>query len=528
MSNKWANAKEELMKQREDLEAKGVKDFAALVAVQKAFDDYSILIPSEQESIAGESEVSKISKQFIHLRSKQQALQDQMHQIMADLHNKNKNVDWEIAKSFPNAPTMPSPSEEQKNEIQSTDKTKEKIQKLKDFLDSKEADIDEQKKNNIRNNLKKIEEFADTYASSTNPDGFKVLMSEMKAYEKLAPPLPFEQFPGNLNEAHQYAKQSGGISFQKLDKSIKPADQTLWKNGQKMQHFSVSELDFEGANLSKVEWEKLTFIHCSFINCNFEKAKLIQCRFINCDFENANLIASEFNNSEFISCSLNNANLSEAHLVGIRLFRCSANFAIFNKSQLTNTSFIESECLQTNWNHASLRLTIFHQLDFGESSFNELTAAQSAWNQCQFNSTNWVDTHLMRCAFTSGSLPRIWNGSVLKHICFRDAELDHSQWNKCNLEGIDFSHSNLHQAKFNDGQLNQVQLIGSNLSAAEFINSHLHQCLLIGADVRGTSFDGAVLKGCWLGLIKTDEATNFENSELFHSTFKPKAEVEFS
>ena len=86
----------------------------------------------------------------------------------------------------------------------------------------------------------------------------------------------------------------------------------------------------------------------------------------------------------------------------------------------------------------------------------------------------------------------------------------------------------MHQAKFNDGHLNQVQLIGSNLSAAEFINSHLHQCLLIGADVRGTSFDGAVLKGCWLGLIKTDEATNFENSELFHSTFKPKAEVEFS
>ena len=521
MAEKWSNAKTLLQQQRARMQDKGVTDLSAIEEVQKQFEDYSKIITPDQTFIANESGVEKVSKQFNNMRSQQAEIQKQMQLLFADQHAKMAKANQALQQKFPDAPQAPLATEEDKAKL-SAEKLHQRVDDLKKFINSKDANLDLEQQNSINQSIEKLENYIAQNTSSLEADGYVNLMNQMKAYESLSSPLPFEAMPADLNMAQAYGQQSNSGGFKPFDKKLNTADHAHWHSGQQVRNATVSELNFAGKNLSDVAWDQLKFINCDFTDVNFERATITNCQFINCNLEESNWAASQISKCGFQCCNLQYASWKGSIAQSARLFRCLMNQVELEGSFWTSSSLIESSCAHASWEAVTLKLSVFHQVDFSDSDMSQLNAMQCAWSSCNLSSSLWQQCHLMRCAFTACQLPLVWNQSSISHVSLRDAELKQSQWFKCVLQAVDFSNAKLIDANFVDATLHQIQMMGSDLSLAKFNHAVMNQSLLIGANVKGTSFDQAQLTSCWMGLIQKDEATLFENAILNSCTFNPK------
>ena len=76
---------------------------------------------------------------------------------------------------------------------------------------------------------------------------------------------------------------------------------------------------FDGADLSSVSMNRLSFDRCSFVGADLRLATLDSCFFKMCDFSRANLRGASMRDARFAGCDMRRADLRDCKLRGASL-----------------------------------------------------------------------------------------------------------------------------------------------------------------------------------------------------------------
>jgi uncharacterized protein YjbI with pentapeptide repeats len=151
---------------------------------------------------------------------------------------------------------------------------------------------------------------------------------------------------------------------------------------------------------------------------------------------------------------------------------------------------------------------------------------QATWGDCELAGSVWDHCQINRCNFYMSRLPRSWVAASLKHICFRESQLDGGNWRDARMEGVDFGEARMRDCDFSGLQAQGLYALQADFRGSNFSNAKIDNGILIGADLRGSCFAAAALRQCWLGLARQDDKTDFAGADLVSANFHPKPEPE--
>jgi fluoroquinolone resistance protein len=120
-------------------------------------------------------------------------------------------------------------------------------------------------------------------------------------------------------------------------------------------------IDYSVDTLPKGEYER-----CSFVNCSFADVDLYNITFLECEFENCNFSMAKLNNTGLKSVTFENCKL-----VGVQFDRCNPFLLAmrFDNCQLNLSSFYKLKLKNTHFNNCMLHEADFTETDLTGSNF---------------------------------------------------------------------------------------------------------------------------------------------------------------
>lgn len=200
----------------------------------------------------------------------------------------------------------------------------------------------------------------------------------------------------------------------------------------------LSNITFDGNNLTGVDFREATLDEVTFKDCNLTKAKfhnidVKSVKFINCTLNNISFEHAEglehvdLKNFEFINASfshikhgLENRNFSEKTLLNIRFVYCDLSKTLFNNSTLKNCNFINCTLENTDFFNADLFKSNFERSDLNSTI---ITTARS-YLSTTFNACTIEDKDFSKKDFTEASFA----GSNVLNSSFKECILQHTSF----------------------------------------------------------------------------------------------------
>jgi uncharacterized protein YjbI with pentapeptide repeats len=174
---------------------------------------------------------------------------------------------------------------------------------------------------------------------------------------------------------------------------------------------TLRDSHFEYVTFTHVDWESLTCVGCTFVNCQFLGARLVSATFTKCDF---------FDAETRRACSFAGAKLRFATFA-----ECTLDSCLFEGADLFRVTIKDSRAIGAN----------FYKAAFDRSA--TLT------------------------------------GAVLRYADLRDADLAGCDLSKSDFEWANLERVNLEGAILRDASLDQASLRGANLRGADLRNANL-------------------------------------------------------
>jgi uncharacterized protein YjbI with pentapeptide repeats len=361
-------------------------------------------------------------------------------------------------------------------------------------------------------------------------DGADRLVESVRAYGSLVPQLPalVTQAEGEDPDAYseRFLRETKPLEFVALDENDLIDPDSRCQPGVRLADRSVGQWRLRGLDLSGAVMEDMTFINCDFRACNLSDSVWRRTTLINCDLTDANLEGAQFDAVSLQWCCIDGVNASRSRWGMSRLLYGMGRRVDWRHSQWLDSICTGVDLSDTLWQHCHFTRVITQQCRFGVAHFLQCQAMQATWGDCELAGSVWDHCQINRCNFYMSRLPRSWVAASLKHICFRESQLDGGNWRDARMEGVDFGEARMRDCDFSGLQAQGLYALQADFRGSNFSNAKIDNGILIGADLRGSCFAAAALRQCWLGLARQDDKTDFAGADLVSANFHPKPEPE--
>ena len=237
---------------------------------------------------------------------------------------------------------------------------------------------------------------------------------------------------------------------------------------------NLSGVDFRGAHLKEVQFEKSQLDGANLQHADLCQAKLQYAVLWGAELQDANLIGANLEDAKLGGADLQDAKLDRANLEDAKLGGADLQDAKLDRANLKNADLVGAKLQGAKLARADLR-------------------------DAKLIIANMQNADLLRANL---------QGAKLDGADLQGAKLDGS-----NLQNADLAGANLQGVKLDEANLQGATLEGADLRDAKLIIANLQNADLLGVNLQGARLDGANLqnadlRGCNLSWMQLEEADN--------------------
>mgnify|MGYP000008514632 CR=1 FL=1 len=266
---------------------------------------------------------------------------------------------------------------------------------------------------------------------------------------------------------------------------------------------NLSGVDFRGAALKEVQFEKSQLDGANLQHADLCQAKLQYAVLWGAELQDANLIGANLEDAKLGGADLQDAKLDRANLEDAKLGGADLQDAKLDRANLKNADLVGAKLQGAKLARADLR-------------------------DAKLIIANMQNADLLRANL---------QGAKLDGADLQGAKLDGS-----NLQNADLAGANLQGVKLDEANLQGAKLDGADLRDAKLIIANLQNADLLGVNLQGARLDGANLqdadlRGCNLSWMQLEEADNlyladskittYDFADKFYPEWKAEADSEW-
>ena len=266
---------------------------------------------------------------------------------------------------------------------------------------------------------------------------------------------------------------------------------------------NLSGVDFRGAALKEVQFEKSQLDGANLQHADLCQAKLQYAVLWGAELQDANLIGANLEDAKLGGADLQDAKLDRANLEDAKLGGADLQDAKLDRANLKNADLVGAKLQGAKLARADLR-------------------------DAKLIIANMQNADLLRANL---------QGAKLDGADLQGAKLDGS-----NLQNADLAGANLQGVKLDEANLQGATLGGADLQDAKLIIANLQNADLLGVNLQGARLDGANLqnadlRGCNLSWMQLEEADNlyladskittYDFADKFYPEWKAEADSEW-
>ena len=280
--------------------------------------------------------------------------------------------------------------------------------------------------------------------------------------------------------------------------------QTL--DGLKIVDRHVKGARFDRAGLRNAEFDRTTFVDCSFVGAALDGASLVRAVMENCDFTGASLIKVDAREAVFrtaqimsyagnqveakasLSLSFEGATIEESSFKGARL-----NNASMVNVRATNVDFREANLEGARFDNCTLAGSDFSGAKIQGADFSQSADARevlSEWAQSVATMHQKLSKDELADAVTRHEAWLKSGGKEGARLVLRATDMSHAR-----LDGRDLSGSDLRDCRLDFASFKNARLIAADLRGCSFSKTDLSHADLRAAQVESDALVRAVVPG---------------------------------
>ena len=223
-----------------------------------------------------------------------------------------------------------------------------------------------------------------------------------------------------------------------------------------------TDMDWQGASLKQVKFEKCRFERVRFRQCSMEELLWLECT---------------FQQVAWLDCSLSRSNLMD----------CSGDQLLYQGGRL----------LHTNWNKMKGRDWKFDQVAAMHCIVVDAVLAQVRLQAGEWRDCIWAKAHIDHCAVEQTRLLRhVFAECQLEHATWHGCAGSNVRWTGCTLQHFELLDCDLPQLAWSKSRCSDGVLRRCTLPNACFDNSVLQRLQWVNCSAPMALFDGATLTQC--------------------------------
>jgi uncharacterized protein YjbI with pentapeptide repeats len=277
--------------------------------------------------------------------------------------------------------------------------------------------------------------------------------------------------------------------------------------------------NLQGADLGEAVLARADLAGASIEGASFKAANLGSARLTEIvvngetDFSDAVFVKADFTGAKLTGVTISRADFSEAIFVSAELKKVVGEELAFYKTDLHGLSFAG----------AKLDSAVFIDCDLSGVDFSDAELAKISFVQCQGRGARFLRAHctMIAAALCQSFAEADFRGSILETTNLRGLDLTRSDFSGAKLKLCDLSEAILHSATLYRVVAREVRFVRTDLRDANLTSADLLGADLQKADIRGTKFIGSNLYGANFGRVRSDEATDFRDSNQKKTTVYP-------
>ncbi len=268
-------------------------------------------------------------------------------------------------------------------------------------------------------------------------------------------------------------------------------------------NYKFSDINLNGANLTKAKLEFVNFTNVNLEHANLAEAEIACCDFNYANFSNANLNHVVIFLSNFVEANFQSTNLKNIYIKYCDKDLCDFSRANFSRADCSNAVFIcnltNAIFKDTNLNGIRFRLNDF-EFDGNKTQLNNID-----FSECNFSEVDFTTVDLTGVNLSNANL----SGANFYKTDLINAILTDANLTNANLTNAKLTNTNLKYANLTDANLSNAYLQGADLE-----NTNLTRAILTKADLRNANLDNANLTDATINRIhwrrlKIDKIQNF-------------------
>jgi uncharacterized protein YjbI with pentapeptide repeats len=294
-------------------------------------------------------------------------------------------------------------------------------------------------------------------------------------------------------------------------------------------------VNFQGANLSRVDFEGKDLQGMNFSGVNFSRANLAGANLTSAQLDHSNLTGANFSNANLSKVStrgvtgdgttFRGAYVVEADFSGAQLGHCS-----FFEAVIEGSTFTEVGMENVNLNSARVKESSFARSHLPGSSFIE-----ASFESCNFQEAVLERGNLRATKFTNCSLRKASFGrSLLQNMELVDLEMDGADFHRASLINVKFASLRLGGATLDsvdcrDSEMSEVNLRDGQIVQGRFRGTDFRSVIFSGSLIKDTRFTDCMLNSCeFIGVGEEDLRTceGLDLKTLVNCRFEPAEDAE--
>jgi uncharacterized protein YjbI with pentapeptide repeats/DNA-binding Xre family transcriptional regulator len=309
------------------------------------------------------------------------------------------------------------------------------------------------------------------------------------------------------NESNDKWRLVQEIVSQRVDtRNLSGADLMLAAVPANVHGANLSEVNFQGANLSDADLSDADLSEVNLRGANFQGADLSNADLSKVNLRGANLSDADLSDADLRGANLSDADLSDADLSGADLSDAGLSGADLRGARIDAQTKIDSKW-RLAWEivNQSARKRHLIGIDLRSADLRSANLHGAKLRSANLQGADLRSANLQGAKLSDADL----RGADLRDANLRDADLWSANLRSANLQGANLRSADLRDADLRNADLRRAKLRGANLRS-----SYLRGADLRGADLRGADLRGADLRGADLSSAVVEEAQFGDNLGL--------------
>lgn len=277
----------------------------------------------------------------------------------------------------------------------------------------------------------------------------------------------------------------------------------------------------EAAKLAQTNLSGADLRGCVLTRADLTDARLDGAKLAGANLGEAKLIRASARGTDLSEAVLAKADLTEACLAGSELAKADLSEATLAGADLSEIRMRETWLLRTDLSKLCLRGADLTKCDIVECSADGTDLSGASLEQAALVTVRGKGTSFRNakaagmCVVHESSLPGAdFHGAELSRVNLRGTNLEGADLSEAKLDGADLSECNLQGASLRLSSAVEALLVRADLRNADLAGANLMQAIVQKANLRGADLHGSNLFRADMARIQGDEATNLKGANM--------------